>query len=179
MFGRFNEVEDKPDWRERLAEWRNSPVWVPQRPEWLGESPRALLLMFAGLVCATLSVVYLVVPADALPSVVPGRWVAPVTTSTTSTTTTTTTTLPAEKKRANFAKIAALPKSDRAAAWQYLERMADQRAEQQAVDTIVNSPAVPPSRRWAFAFLAAVAAVLLLAAAWLTSDRRGRIMFEK
>src|SRR5688500_791863 len=105
MFGRFKENEDEPGWKEKLAEWRDSPPVILQRPAWLGESPASLAWLFGGIALLLISVVYFIVPADALPAEIPGRWIAPTTTvpkSTTSSSTTTTTTTPPAVLRARL-----------------------------------------------------------------------------
>jgi len=87
MFGRSpaNQIDDEPNWREKIAEWRDSPPVVFERPDWLLEAPAALLLLFVGTLLVLVSVVYVVVPADALPASLPGRWNPPATSSTTGT----------------------------------------------------------------------------------------------
>jgi hypothetical protein len=161
---------------------------VIERPEWLTESPAALLLLFLGTLFALISVVYLVVPADALPSSIPGRWTPPPTSSTVSTTTTTT--LPPAVKKAGLRKIAeaqqvqarailALPPDKRQAALLWIKTAAVGAKEELVIQQILDTPAVPPSRQWAYAFIAAVLAAGTLAAAWFVSDTRGRIHFGK
>jgi hypothetical protein len=179
MFGRFNEVDDKPDWREKLAEWRASPLWVPRRPEWLAEGLLVLTLLFVGIASLMLAVVYVAVPTSALPSNIPGHWVPPATTSTTSTTSTTTTTVSPVQTRAAIHKLAALSPAQRTAALGYIRAAQAFQKQQAQIDRIVNSPVQPPSHRWAYAFLTAVLGVVLLVLAWLFSDRRARMLFER
>ena len=182
MFGRFNEVEDNPGWRERYAEWRDSPLFVLERPEWLAEGPGVLMLLFAGILSLMAAVVYIAVPPTALPSSLPGHFevasasAAPTTTST-STTTTSTTMAPAK-----LAKIRADMKTWSVATqqkfWAYIEAVDRYNKEQARVDVILSQPIKPPTRRWAYAFLAAVLSALFLAAAWYTSETRSRRLWS-
>jgi len=192
MFGRSSakQIDDQPGWREKLADLRDAPPWVLERPGWMTESPAALLLLFAGTLFALMSVLYLVVPADALPSSLPGRWSPPVTSSTVSTSTTTTTTLaPAAKlailqkiaaqRRATVDKLLALPPAKRSEALKYIKVVAANKQQDLIAQQVLASPPVPPSRAWTYAFLAAVLAGGMLVAAWVVSDARGRLHFGK
>jgi hypothetical protein len=169
--------DDEPGWQEKLADWRNNPPWVFERPGWLRENPTALLLFFGATVAVVLAVVYVAVPPKALPAEVPGKWSPPVTSSTTSSTTSTTTTVPAAVRAQQLAKLAALPADKKAKAWGYIRGVSDARRKEAEIEAIVNSPVQPPFRRWAFAFFAAVAAAGLLVGAWFASDLRGKRTF--
>jgi hypothetical protein len=191
MFGRSSarQIDDEPNWREKIADWRDSPPWVFERPEWLTESPAALLLLFVGTLLTLTSVMYLVVPADALPASLPGRWNAPATSSTTSTSTTTTTLPPAVKqaalrkiaaaRQAATRKIMALPLAKRQNAFEWIKAVTGYTETEAAAQQILDAPPVPPTRRWANAFLAAVFAAGALVGAWVVSDTRGRRFFHR
>jgi len=190
MFGRSSakQIDDQPGWREKLADWRDAPPVVFERPEWMTESPGALLLLFAGTLLALASVVYVVVPADALPASLPGRWNAPPTSSTVSTTTTTTL-APAvknailkkivEKRDTSIVRLATLPSEKQTRAFAWLRALSANNRQDAILEQVANSPPVPPSRYWTGAFLAAVLAVGAFVAAWVVSDTRGRRHFAR
>jgi predicted transcriptional regulator len=176
MFGRFNEVDDKPGWREKLAEFRDSPPIVFERPEWLGEGPGVLAMLFAGIGCAMLAIVYLAIPPATLPASVPGHFTAArvKSTTTTASTSTTTTTLSKAKKTKYANTIKGYTPDQKKAFTAWVAAAEKYQRDQAATDLLLSQPIRPPVRRWAYAFVAAVLAAILLFAAWFTSETRSR-----
>ena len=179
-------AEDEPGWREKLADWRDSPPWILERPAWMPEHPLALVLFLLGTVAALLSVLYVAVPPTALPADMPGSFSVArtraefyATTSTTGVSTTTTTTIaPLSVRLARRRERAAWTPEQRAKNEadykQWVMAAADFRKQQAEEDAILNSPPEPPFRRWSYALYAGVAAAAALFAAWFMSDVRSR-----
>jgi hypothetical protein len=172
---------DKPGWREKLADWRDAPPWVPGRPDWLSESPSALLLLALGQLLLIVGIVYAVVAPQSLPAQAPGyfdvaaarkAWAATSTTTITTTTTTIAKTQVA-KNQAQIAKIVADPEAKkRFLGW--VDAVARYQQYQAYSEEVLSEPAQPPFRRWSYSFLALTGGVLALAVAWLISDTRAR-----
>lgn len=191
MLGRSSakQIDDEPNWREKLTAWRDSPPWVFERPEWMTEAPGTLLLLFGGIAFALISVVYFVLPPTALPVGAPGYFSiaaaqrafdATSTTSTSSTSTTTTTLSPA--------KLAAQKKAEQELAtdpekqklyWAWIQAFGNIQVEQEKIDAILGVPEEAPFRRWTYAMIAFSLSAGLLAAAWFASDTRSRRIWNQ
>ena len=174
MFGRFKEHEDEPDWREKLADWRDSPPVILERPGWLGESPLALGLLFAGIAFVLAAAVYVAVAPEALPATLPGRCVAPVTTTHPTTTTTTSTTIPLRKTQLALLQASKLTPTEKAKYWGWIQATRQFAEEEIEIERIVAEPAKPPTRRFDLALIALVVGGLCLGGAWAASDSRQR-----
>ena len=57
MFGRMKQIEDEPDWREKLADLTGHPLWSIERPSWVREPFGVILLGLAALGLAVLLLV--------------------------------------------------------------------------------------------------------------------------
>jgi hypothetical protein len=179
MFGRFDEVDDKPGWREKLAERRASPLWVPRRPSWMAEGPGVMALLFVGIASLMIAFVYFAVPPATLPSALPGHFVIPSTTTTSSTSTTTTTTVPAASIDKVLAKTLTMSEKQRQAFWAWVVTADEFHRQQTATDLILSTTPTPPVRRWDYGFLAIVLAAAVFALAWFLSDTRSRKVWGK
>jgi hypothetical protein len=177
MFGRFNEVDDKPDWREKLAEWRASPLWVPKRPDWMAEGPGVLALLFLGIGSLMLAIVYVAIPPTALPANLPGHF-AVASAATTTSTLTTTTTVPKAQLTKELQRVKGLSPDQQKAFWSWVQAVNKVNHDQAVQDAILAQPIKPPSRRWSYAFLTGVLSAVLFAGAWHFSDARGRAIFS-
>lgn len=177
-----NRVEDEPGWREKLAEWRDAPPWVPARPDWLHESPSAILLALTGLAFAALAAFYLAVPPAALPASMPGhfstekaaaeaaRYALPATTTTTSTTVQKT----KAEQLARLREVSAWGPEKRKQFWQWIAAVRKYREELAEEQKLLSTPAKPPLRKWDYAFYALLLGAGLFTTAWFVSETRAR-----
>jgi hypothetical protein len=179
------QVDDEPGWREKVAEWRDSPPWVFERPEWMTESPGVLALLFAGILAAMLGFVYLVLPPTALPAELPGHWqppAAPVnaaaTTTTAAPTSTTTTTLSLTARLARNRDVKTWSEKRKADYWKWIAAVAENERRDAAEEALLRQPPKPPFRRFDYAVFCTAFAGALLAAAWFLSEARARLSWE-
>jgi hypothetical protein len=178
MFGGpGNRVDDEPGWREKFDEWRASPLWVWERPDWMTESPGVLMLMFVGIALLMVTAVYLVIPPQSLPQGMPGRFVAAAATAP-STIATTTTTISAERRAKRAEKHRSLTPEQQAAYWAWIQVAGNYHDQEVRIDKILAEPPKPRTREWTFAFLSAILAAACLVAAWFLSDARQQRMWS-
>lgn len=177
MFGRYKETEDIPGWREKLADWRDAPLWVPQRPTWMTESPTALAFLFVALALGLLAVVYLATPPQSLPDAAPGYFnvaKAQAAAMQYTTTSSTTTTIAPEIRAKIRAEVQSWSPERRKA---YLVKIAigEQWKKEEAYGlSVLATPAQPATRRFDLALLLGAAAAGAAIVAWLASDARNR-----
>jgi hypothetical protein len=179
--GPGNRVDDKPGWREKLADWRDSPLWVWQRPSWMTEGPGVLLLLFGGIASLMLAFAYVAVPPETLPDGVPGHFsvqAAAAAVTTTTSTSTTTTTLPAKKVYEQSIRrrlrAEAMTEAQKQQYFEWVTAAAAFEESEREIAELLASPVKPPFRRFDIAFGALVIGAVMLGSAWYLSEARQR-----